>query len=244
MIARARLDRWLGVVAALTALATVLFAAVPAIDLWASGLFYDPARGFALASVPALEAARQALWTLSEASFAALLVALAAGLRPAWRLLPPREAAAGVLSFLIGPGLLVHVVLKDHWGRARPRDVEAFGGALVHSPPWAISDQCARNCSFVSGEASGAATMALVIALIALPRLPMAARPWAGAALALAALAGGLMRLAFGAHFLSDVVFAWALSAAATLLAWRLLASPPAREPPAREPPAPRTAGR
>ena len=227
MIERHLVDRWLWAVAALTALATILFAAVPAIDPWASGLFFDPARGFALARVPALEVVRQTFWTLADATFAASVVALAAGLRPAWRLVSPREAGAAALSFLLGPGLLVHVVLKEHWGRARPRDVEAFGGTLAHSAPWAISDQCATNCSFASGETSGAATTALVIALIAWPRLPARTRPWAAAGLALLPAAAGLLRLAFGAHFLSDVVFGWTLSAGVTLLVWRALATRP-----------------
>ena len=233
MIERRRIDRGLAATGALTVLAAAIFALFPAIDPSVSALFFDPAHGFALQRVPALEAARQALWTLTEGIFAASVLALAAGaLRPVRRFVPPREAGATALSFLIGPGLLANLVLKDHWGRARPREVEAFGGPLAYSGPWTISDQCADNCSFVSGESSGLATAALAIALIAWPRLPARARPFAGAALALMVAAGGLVRLAFGAHFLSDVVFAWTLSAGVTLLVWRGLASGPARAAP------------
>lgn len=33
-----------------------------------------------------------------------------------------------ILTFAIGAGLIVHVALKEHWGRPRPRQVVEFGG--------------------------------------------------------------------------------------------------------------------
>jgi hypothetical protein len=33
-----------------------------------------------------------------------------------------------LLSVILGPGLLVNLVFKDHWGRPRPRQVVALGG--------------------------------------------------------------------------------------------------------------------
>ena len=41
-----------------------------------------------------------------------------------------------IVSFIMGPGILVNSVFKDHWGRARPVTVEQFGGDLVFSPVW------------------------------------------------------------------------------------------------------------
>lgn len=38
------------------------------------------------------------------------------------------------LVFLIGPGLIVNFTLKDHWGRARPRQIERYGGDASFTP--------------------------------------------------------------------------------------------------------------
>ena len=54
----------------------------------------------------------------------------------------------------IGPGLVANVILKDNWGRARPRQVVEFGGTKQFTPPLVPVRECVRNCSFVSGEAS------------------------------------------------------------------------------------------
>jgi lipid A 4'-phosphatase len=64
------------------------------------------------------------------------------------------------------------------------------------------SDQCRKNCSFVSGDAS-LATSFLAFAVIADRHRR---RWWLG----LGSFAGlvGVMRMARGSHFLSDVVFA------------------------------------
>jgi lipid A 4'-phosphatase len=37
-----------------------------------------------------------------------------------------------LLVFLLGPGLIVNVILKDHWGRPRPRQVDLFGGTMQY----------------------------------------------------------------------------------------------------------------
>ena len=42
-----------------------------------------------------------------------------------------------------------------------------FGGNLTFSPPWWPSDQCLSNCSFVSGEVSGATATAIALLLVA-----------------------------------------------------------------------------
>lgn len=40
------------------------------------------------------------------------------------------------LTWSIGAGLLINTVLKDHWGRPRPKQVEEFGGTLAFRPFW------------------------------------------------------------------------------------------------------------
>lgn len=103
----------------------------------------------------------------------------------------------------IGPGLVANVILKDNWGRARPRHVVEFGGTKQFTPPLVPVGECARNCSFVSGEASSAYAPFFAAALL-LPQL----RITLIAGGALSGLAAGLVRMSQGGHFLSDVLFA------------------------------------
>lgn len=104
-----------------------------------------------------------------------------------------------LVVLLAGPGLIVNVGLKDHFGRPRPRDVAEFGGASQFTPAFRIGHQCDRNCSFASGDAA-AAFFALTLArALSRRRVVMAAAVGFGAVISLS-------RIAVGAHFFSDTV--------------------------------------
>ena len=103
----------------------------------------------------------------------------------------------------VGPGLVANVVLKDNWGRARPRSVVEFGGTKHFTPALIPAGECARNCSFVSGEASSAFVPFFAAALSP----PQFRRMLFGAGLVIG-LAAGLVRISQGGHFLSDILFA------------------------------------
>ena len=115
-----------------------------------------------------------------------------------------RPAAALFLCLTLGLGLLVHGVFKDHWGRARPVQVEAFGGQATFTSPLQPSQACRSNCSFVSGHAGTG------FALIAVGTLGCLAtrRRWFWIGTLGGAVLGSL-RIAQGGHFLSDILFAW-----------------------------------
>jgi lipid A 4'-phosphatase len=118
-------------------------------------------------------------------------------------IMPARAALFLVVSLVLGPGLLVNTVLKDHWARPRPGMVTDFGGNMTFRPWWDPRGACADNCSFVSGETSSAVWLAAPALLVPLP--------WRFAALTgVAVYAAGIaaMRLLLGGHFLSDVLFA------------------------------------
>ncbi|AEI35248.1 phosphatidic acid phosphatase PAP2 superfamily protein [Francisella salina] len=103
----------------------------------------------------------------------------------------------------IGPGLVVNYVFKDHWGRPRPVMVQEFSGDKVFQPPFVISSQCDKNCSFVCGDASMGFWIFAFMPLVATRRkkaIVFTAAILAGGGL-------GLMRIAQGGHFFSDVVF-------------------------------------
>lgn len=104
---------------------------------------------------------------------------------------------------VVGPGIVANLILKDNVGRARPRDVIEFGGTKAFTPPLVLSQECPRNCSFVSGEASSMFAAFFALALL----LPQYRLGLLAAGLATGTLAGAI-RILQGAHFLSDVLFA------------------------------------
>ncbi len=192
--------------AGLVVLAAALFLLAPQIDLAASWLFYMPGQGFVLAGWPPVVLLYRLVPWITWGVL--LLVAVAAGRfflvgRPWWRL--DRKALVFIIAALaLGPGLLANTLFKDHWGRARPMQVEAFGGPQNFTPALLPAAACAQNCSFVSGHA--ALGFSLVAFAFLLPS--GSSRRWAvAAALGFGALVG-LGRMAQGSHFLSDVVFA------------------------------------
>ncbi len=127
-----------------------------------------------------------------------------------WRkaFLPYRKMGLFFVLFLIlGPGLFVNTVLKDHWGRPRPADTVNFGGAETHHKVWE------RGCpgegkSFPSGHAAvGFFLMAPFFVLRKTFRL------WAMFFLSLGIIYGLLMgmgRMVQGGHYFTDVLWAGA----------------------------------
>ena len=65
-----------------------------------------------------------------------------------------------LLGFIAGPiigcGIIANMYFKDTWGRARPAYVNEFGGDKIYTAAFQKSDQCEKNCSWISGEASAA----------------------------------------------------------------------------------------
>lgn len=107
------------------------------------------------------------------------------------------------LATLLGPGLVVNTILKDNWGRARPRHVIEFGGKALHTPPFVISKECDRNCSFVCGHAAaGFMFVALAFLFKRREKEIFIASLFVGFLI-------GLVRVAQGGHFLSDVIFSF-----------------------------------
>lgn len=192
-----------------------LFLLVPQLDLMASGLFWRAGDGFFLADPlqPMHLGVRTFTMMLAGGLIGVFLVAILVS--ASW---PLRKGLIYLLLVLmVGPGLLVNALFKDHWGRARPVQVQAFGGDKAFSPAWVVAGQCASNCSFSCGDASvGFALLAPAFVLTSRRRLWLAIGVAAGGLL-------GIMRMAQGGHFLSDVVFSFFIVYFAAWLLHRLL---------------------
>jgi lipid A 4'-phosphatase len=195
----------IGVLAVIAALATLAMLMGVRLDLQLAGLFYDPAQQKFLAAInPYVAKVRDngliAMVTCVGAVVAALVTRM---LRKPARVVPGRVVLFLVSTLVLGPGLIVNGILKEHWHRPRPVHVTEFGGDKAYVDWWDPRGTCERNCSFVSGEASAAAWMFAPAML--------APAPWSVAAFAGAAiftLVISVSRMAAGGHFFSDVLLA------------------------------------
>lgn len=222
--------RLIPVLLALTAVAFLIFGLWPGIDLAVAGHFHD-VTGFPISQNLLIETLRRVFWDLSIVVPLLALGLLAASWFGKGRALglPLRIWAYIVVLFVSGPGLLVNAGLKSYWGRARPTEITEFGGAAHFTPFYQVTDQCAKNCSFVSGEGAGSMAMAITALLIlACFRERLGKSTYRlGQALTLLMLGFvGLQRVASGGHFLSDVVLSWLFTAlVAAILARFMLPS-------------------
>ncbi len=95
--------------------------------------------------------------------------------------------------------LVVNVILKNMWGRVRPNDISNFGGIYDFTPWYQISNSCASNCSFVSGDAS--VGFLLIIFYFITKKNVYFYLGWICGSLL------GFIRIIAGGHFFSDIIF-------------------------------------
>ncbi len=113
-----------------------------------------------------------------------------------------------VILLVLGPGLLVNVVFKEHWGRPRPREVVQLGGTKEFLHPW--QKGIAHNGrSFPSGHSSAAFYMTAPF-FVFRRRKPTVARWWMAGGLFFGVLMS-IARITQGGHFLSDNLWAWGM---------------------------------
>ncbi|QKV19928.1 phosphatase PAP2 family protein [Oricola thermophila] len=200
------------------------FQSAPELDLAAARWFFDAAacaaseraggqycEGFTLGAHPLLSLVREALHPLPVALGIVMLVAILVqlGMGKRWRDAGIRVQTVLVSTLVLGPGLVVNGILKAHWGRPRPWMTEDFGGWLSFVEAGVKTDLCSSNCSFVSGEAATAGWL-MCLALV------LAVRRYAWPALAIGTVSVFMagLRVAFGAHYLSDAVLGYTMTVA------------------------------
>lgn len=202
---------------------SLVLVAFPEIDLFVSGLFFDGSFPFNGTHLQDL---------IRDGTTAFLIVTVLAFIgayvfnklfRRRMGDINGRKLGFVALVLMLGAGLIVNLGFKDHFGRARPRDVAEFGGAKKFTPAFVLSNQCRKNCSFSSGEAAaGFFSLAIVYAL-GRRRRALAVAVAFGAVVSLA-------RVAAGAHFLSDAVVSFFIMWLLTdFLHWYMRLAP--REP-------------
>ncbi len=194
------------------AVSAAVFVAMPGIDIAVSSLFYTPGRGFTLGTTKLFHVIRTiGIWisilTIASVITVGVIWLLRPSLLPGYT--PERFGPSWLflaLSMGLGAGLVVNLITKPVWGRARPVHIEQFGGHELFTPAWKIAHQCAWNCSFVSGE--GAAAALILAFCFVVPSRWRLLTLLIGSAIAVVV---SFARIAVGGHFLSDVITAWIL---------------------------------
>ena len=201
------MTRMLWALLALIVAVGAVFAIWPGLDLTVSREIFDR-MGFIGGDARA-RIGRQFFSILPFVVFGVLAASYLARRLGLWAPFAPTGRAVLFLTatLAIGPGLIVNLGLKDHMHRPRPVHVTEFGGAKAFRPWYRFDGACAKNCGFPSGEASSGFWM-VAPALLAPP--PLQAPAIAAA-------------LAFGAHFLSDVLFGALISLIVIFTARRIL---------------------
>jgi membrane-associated PAP2 superfamily phosphatase len=110
-----------------------------------------------------------------------------------------------ILSGIIGPGVITNAVVKEYWGRPRPRELVNFGGRSEFEPVLSY-DGASEGLSFPCGHATMGFYFLAFYFLVRGRRQDLAQ-----VILVSSLTIGGLMgiaRMTQGAHFFSDVVWA------------------------------------
>jgi lipid A 4'-phosphatase len=212
------MNRALIVYVALTALTLGIFAIWPDLDLAVSHYFYD---GGGFAGRDSLGRFGRDFFRVTPfvvlAAFAALWLAKRRGAALHWA--PNGRAVIFLIATIaIGPGLIVNLGLKDHWRRPRPVQTQDFNGPSPFRPWYDTNGACQKNCSFVSGEAATGFWMVAPASVLPPPwRAPATVAAFAFG------IGASLLRMAFGGHYLSDVLLGGLITLGVIEIVRRLL---------------------
>ena len=199
----------------------LLFGLYPELDLKVAAFFYDATtKTFPLKSVTwamiARDGAMWIAWGLVMPALVSLVVKLIRPVKPL--MISGRAMVFLIVTMLLTAIVLSNIVFKGYWGRPRPVVVTEFNGPLEFKAWWDPRGACPKNCSFFSGEGATAFWTYAPAALT-----PPQWRPLAYvAATAFGVLTGGL-RMSFGGHFLTDVLFSGTVSFIVIWLAYAVI---------------------
>ncbi len=212
------LQRLTHLIWALLFFALAIFAKFPGLDLLISARYYDPELGFFHRNQPVVLAlydwtpwiGRGLVIALAVFALVAPLLArhfakqgehsLAQRADGSWRHL----ATVAVVCGLLGPGLIIEGIFKNHMGRPRPVQVVEFGGKDTYQGPFVQGATPERNRSFVSSHAAAG----FWLMSLGLTCGPLWRRRW----LLIGIVTGGVVglgRILQGGHFFSDILFAF-----------------------------------
>jgi lipid A 4'-phosphatase len=182
----------------------LFFSHCPQLDLLVSSLYYSEGAGFFLQS-------KWWAWvgyrTPPAVCVVLTLLCGVKAIRVFWhtkslKLYDYRKIIYVLLVCAVGPGIVVHHIFKDNFNRARPRQVQYFGGDVEFRAPLLNAVRTNQHFSFPSGHAAvGYMFCAFGFMMHGLRRYLV----WMLSVML--GLLFGWVRIVQGAHFLSDVIF-------------------------------------
>ena len=200
----------------LFALSAYIFISFPQIDLFIASLFYN-GKSFAANGTPLEQffyhSVRPLIIFMLISTFLVFFYNLF--FKTNYFNLHAKQLLFIILVLGLAPGLLVNVILKEHWGRPRPSQVQEFGGKLHFTPAYIRSHQ--EGYSFSSGHTAAAFSL-LGFALLARGRKKF----WISLVLLYGASVS-LARMAAGGHFFSDVVTSFFIVWISTHILYKLI---------------------
>ena len=199
-------------------LLAAIFITHPGYDIAFSQLFYQPQSGWLYAQQRWVQFFYHIVPYLTVSLLVVLISLIALSYlkkAPAWIKKKHKAASYLLLVLILGPGLLVNNIFKNHWDRARPHQITEFNGNKQHSAAFVISNQCDINCSFVSGHASIGYFFIAFYWLFKPRRKSLFIAGFIFGSLI------GMARMVQGDHFLSDIIFSFfSVYFVAKTLAW------------------------
>lgn len=177
----------------------------PMLDLAITREFYDSGKGFASNAFYDFMFVYGVIPADIVAGLAVIILLLSyiSSYWKTWR----SSALVLILTLAVGAGFITHVILKDHWGRPRPKQVIEFGGMQPFRPYYEPNffHQPEPSKSFPCGHCSTGFYF-FALALLG-KRWNNKAVYWFGMGLAVSlGVALSLTRIAQGGHFLSDTL--------------------------------------
>ena len=181
----------------------LFFNLVPNIDLTIASLFWGPGWGGQSGWYAWVH---DGIYWLAPALLLVLMIMLLVSMFHPIKNVRSKAIIFLMLCIILGPGLVVNGIFKDHWGRPRPEQMIQFNGQEDYVYPFMISDACQKDCSFVSGHSSfGFVFLALAYVVSRYRYLYVASAFLLGWLV-------GYVRMVQGGHFFSDVFFAWLIT--------------------------------
>ena len=175
----------------------------PSLDLYASSLFYLGNSQFSLQSIDLTSILFRKILIPAILIYILILPIVGRFYNISKLFFGVRFAVKEILliwfSQIVSMLVVINLLLKNLWGRARPGDILQFGGSEIFTPWYKISNSCYTNCSFVSGDASVGFAF-IVLYFLTKKIIFLYASLIFGFVL-------GFIRIIAGGHFLSDVVF-------------------------------------
>jgi lipid A 4'-phosphatase len=186
--------------------AACLLILYPEIDIEISGKFYESGKGFLYAHNPYIIGVFKIVPLITKIFSLICILAISRKffINYNWRDTLKTPAVFLLTAALLGPALTVSYGLKEHTGRARPRDIIEFSGSKYFTPATEISSQCTTNCSFSSAHAAMGFYFTSLAWIVPLP--------YQNIIFLLALSFGsfvGFGRILQGGHFFSDIIFSF-----------------------------------